>query len=197
MADIGCPSNAAVAFDYLLSRGLRDFQAAGVIGNLQQESKLNPRAFAPSEGAYGIAQWRADRWTSLLGFASRSGRDPWSLALQLDFLWYELSSAPSLGLQSLLASTTVEGATVVFQDGFERCGNCATPERINYARAALFACPMVRPPSTVSKWGALAAALGVAALAVVGYSVYKAARPPEPLPPEPNPFLRPIYRGEL
>jgi hypothetical protein len=43
MADLGCSSNAAIAYDYLVGKGLRDFQAAAVVGNLQWESRLNPR----------------------------------------------------------------------------------------------------------------------------------------------------------
>jgi hypothetical protein len=61
MADLGCSPNAAVAFDYLVGKGLRDYQAAAIIGNLQQESRLNPRAMSPPDPVQpsrGIAQWQ-------------------------------------------------------------------------------------------------------------------------------------------
>jgi tail lysozyme len=188
VADLGCSPNAAVAYDFLVGKGLLDFQAAAVVGNLQQESGLSPLAIAPAEGAHGIAQWRLDRWQSLLAFAAGASRDPLSFDVQLEFLWHELESIPALGLERLRAARTIEEATVVFQDSFERCGNCATPNRIAFARAALFACPTVTRPTAKRSPGTLAAAAGIVALvAAAGYGVYKVLsnRTPEPPPPLP------------
>lgn len=195
MADLVCSPNAAIAFDYLIGKGLRDFQAAAVIGNLQQESGINPRLSAPDPRpsnpaamGRGIAMWGdPGRWQNLLTFAA--GRDPWALDTQLDFLWFEL---PNNGLGALLASTTLEDATIVFQNQFEHPGNPRTENRIAYARSALFACPNVRPPQT-RRIGAVAKALAFGALvAAAGYGVYRAAtRKQEPPPLPPPRFPRP------
>ena len=66
-------SNVASSYDYLRSRGFSPVQAAGVVGNLMAESTtaLDPAAFNPAgggDGAFGIAQWRADRQRNLLNW---------------------------------------------------------------------------------------------------------------------------------
>jgi hypothetical protein len=195
VADLGCPPNAVIAFDFLVGKGLRDFQAAAVVGNLQQESRLNPRAVSPPdpvEPSRGVAQWQPPGWQALLAFASSAGRDPWSLDLQLDFLWHQLESQPELGLGQLFASTTLEDAVAVFQNRFERPNAqlAGTSNRIAYARSTLYACPSIKPPR---RSGVAAAAVGVVALvAAAGYGVYKAmsTRAPEP-EPQPRPVPRP------
>lgn len=175
MADLGCSPNAAVAFDYLVGKGLKDFQAAAVVGNLQVESPgVNPQLAVMDTNnklSRGIAMWQPDRWNALL--ASTAGRDPLALDTQLDFLWNEL---PSHGLQQLLATTTIEDAVLVFQNQFERplASSAHTDRRIAYAQAALYACPAVRPPAPSSKIGVAAIAAGVLSLvAAAGYGIYK------------------------
>jgi hypothetical protein len=196
--DLGVSPNAAVAYDFLVSKGLSCEQAAGVIGNLQLESGLNPRLEAMDTNnkmSRGIAMWQPTRWQNLLTFAA--GRDPWALGTQLDFLWYELQSQPSLGLQQLLATTTAQDATVVFQNRFEnpRADLAHTDKRIAAANAALYSCPTINSPT---RSGSLVAAtVGVFALvAAVGYGTYKilSTREREPdIGPEPPPVFRPNY----
>lgn len=190
MANLGGSPNAAIAFDFLVGKGLSQEQAAGVVGNLQVESWVNPRSDAPdptktdpSARGRGIASWGPPRWRNLLTFAA--GRDPWALDTQLDFLWSEL---PSQGLQELLATNTVEDATVVFQNRFEnpKQGPTAhTDRRIAAAFAALTAYPAIRPPGTTPSWrkGLAATAIG-GALVLFTYGAYKlfAVRDPEPDP---------------
>lgn len=195
MADLGCSPNAAIAFDYLTGKGLSDFQAAAVIGNLQWESGLNPRLEAMDINGLpgrGIAMWQPPRWQNLLTFAA--GRDPRSLDVQLDFLWSEL---PSAGLTPLLASTQLEDAVTIFQDRFEkpRAAYAHTDKRIELARAALYACPPIKPPpNPPRRVGIVAAAAGVVALvAATSYGVYKALGAREPERPEPRPRPVPAF----
>lgn len=200
MADLGCSPNAAVAFDYLVGKGLRDYQAAAIIGNLQQESRLNPRAMSPPDPVQpsrGIAQWQPPGWQALEVYAN--GRDVWSFQTQLKFLWYQLETTPYLGLEQLRAATTLEDAVVAFQDRFERpnAAKAATQNRIAYAQSALYACPGVKPPIKSRSGLVVAAAAGVIALVgAAGYGVYKALsgrqREPEP-EPMPERFFPPPY----
>jgi hypothetical protein len=202
--DLGVSQNAAVAYDFLVGKGLSCEQAAGVIGNLQLESGLNPRLEAMDTNnkmSRGIAMWQPPRWQNLLTFSA--GRDPWALSTQLEFLWYELQSDPSLGLAPLSASTSVADATVVFQNKFEhpRADLAHTDRRIASANAVLFACPAIKPPTRSG--GIIAATVGVFALvAAVGYGTYKILstrereREPE-IGPEPPPVFRPAYRPGL
>jgi hypothetical protein len=77
----GLSQNAAIAYNYLLNKGLNAPQAAGVVGNLMAESfgSLDPAAYNPKgggQGALGIAQWRGPRLKSLLEFAGVNGEQP-------------------------------------------------------------------------------------------------------------------------
>lgn len=199
MASPVCSQNAAIAFNYLTGKGLSSVQAAGVIGNLQAESRLDSRLEAMDTNnkmSRGIAMWQPPRWQNLLTFAA--GRDPKALDTQLDFLWYELQSQPSLGLQQLLTSTTVEDATVVFQNRFEnpRADLANTPSRISFANSAL-ECLTVKPPdSPPSKIGIVAVAVGgLGLVAAAGYGVYQiiARRPVPRRRPRPEYFPPPSY----
>lgn len=147
----------------------------------------------------GIAMWQPTRWQNLLMFAG--GRDPWDLGVQLEFLWHELETDSTLGLDSLRTSPDIARATMVFQDMFERPNHAYahTDRRIAAAQSALYACPaIVAPvPTTTSKRsGIIAATIGAAAIvAAAGYGAYRwlSGRPePRPLPP-PDPTY-PMFR---
>jgi hypothetical protein len=194
VADLGvCASqNAALAYDFLVGKGLSAIQAAAVIGNLQFESGINPQLEAMDTDKLlhrGIAMWGPPRWQNLIAF----GRDPWALDTQLDFLWLELQS---YGLRQLRASTTVEDATTVFQNLFENPNKALahTADRIKLARDALN-CLSVRAPLVAPRGGVAFAAVGVLSLvAAVGYGIYKAFGTREPEPELPPSVFRPTYR---
>ncbi|WBF81241.1 hypothetical protein FMLHJGGC_00190 [Staphylococcus phage BSwM-KMM1] len=44
------------------------------MGNLKQESNLDPKAVNQSSGAFGIAQWMGDRKAGLDKFAKEKGK---------------------------------------------------------------------------------------------------------------------------
>lgn len=51
-------TNPEKVWNYLTgTMGLNDIQAAGVMGNIQQESNFSTTALNPSSGAYGLIQW--------------------------------------------------------------------------------------------------------------------------------------------
>jgi hypothetical protein len=137
-------NNEKAAFDYFLSQGLPNFQAAGIVGNLVQESNVNPNSIQSDGPGRGIAQWSTGgRWDSgnrdsATNFANSQRENVWSLELQLEFIWFELTQY-GYGYQDLRATTNVDAATVVFEDDFEICGQCEETNRINYAREALAA----------------------------------------------------------
>src|SRR5262249_41460320 len=142
------------ACNYFVGKGLTNFQAAGIVGNLDQESGVSPGAVQYGGGpGRGIAQWSVGgRWDTSTNdnaawYASKTGQDVWSLQLQLDFIWYELTSI-GYGYSSLKATTNVTDATTVFQDKFEICGTCDASQRIAYAQAVLPHCAASAP------WGA-------------------------------------------
>jgi hypothetical protein len=141
--------NDKKAYDYFRAKGLTNFQAAGVVGNLDQESGIDPTIsqFGGGPGR-GIAQWSAgERWDGADGdnvvqYAQQHGQSEYSLDLQLDFIWYELTNFGDYGYEDLKNSTTLEQATQAFEDKYEGCvyANfpvCALPMRIQYAQDVL------------------------------------------------------------
>jgi hypothetical protein len=138
-------ANDETAFDFFVGKGLTGFQAAGIVGNLDQESNDDPTAVQSGGPGRGIAQWSAGgRWDTdskdnVLWYASLEGESSTSLQLQLEFTWYELTTFSGYGLGALQASTNVTDATIAFETDFEGCGECDQSNRISYAEAALAA----------------------------------------------------------
>lgn len=138
----GGGNNQKKAFQFFVKDGYTKRQAAGIVGNLMQESgeKVNPRASQAGGVGRGIAQWSTGgRWDSaskdnVVWFAKKKGMSPWSLNLQLKFVKYELDTFSMYGKGPLKKSSTVRKGTVAFQDYFERCGECHTDTRVGYAK---------------------------------------------------------------
>jgi hypothetical protein len=128
--------NVQQAYNYLLGKGLSDFQAAGVVGNLAQESGVNPNSNQSGGGpGRGIAQWTVnERWQGVLALAKQRNKPPTDLGVQLDFLWSEFQGQ---GLSQVKAATDVAGATQAFEQSFERAGTPAMQNRINFAKNVL------------------------------------------------------------
>jgi hypothetical protein len=133
--------NEQAAFNYFVAKGLTAQQSAGVIGNLDQESGMDPTIWQYGGGpGRGIAQWSAGgRWDTDPGdnvAAFANGGNVYDLTLQLDFIWFELTSFPGYGLGDLQAAGTIDDAVIAFQDKYEICGACNSTNRINFAYAA-------------------------------------------------------------
>jgi hypothetical protein len=137
-----------IAFNFFKSKGLTDAQAAGIVGNLDHEGGMNPNQHQIGGGpGRGIGQWSAgERWDTTPGdnvaeYARKEGLSPTSLEAQLGFTWYELNKFSYMGLKQLRAAKTVEEATTVFQDKYERPNKklAHTANRIAHAKAALAA----------------------------------------------------------
>lgn len=126
---VSSSSHAIMA--YLESQGYSRTAAAGIVGNLQQESSLNPNA-----PGGGLAQWIGSRWGALVAWVSSQGLDPNSAAGQLAFLVHEIATGYP-GLQAQLnAAATPGDAAVIFQNVYERPGIPDTSNRVAYANSA-------------------------------------------------------------
>jgi len=91
------------------------------MGNLWQEHKFR------TDGD-GIAQWLGNR---LMGLKQRGNHT--DLAVQLDYIVWELNNTEKQAYTQLKAQSTVEGATIAFQTYYERCGQCMQSQRVQYA----------------------------------------------------------------
>lgn len=144
MAESALSNNEQTAFNYFVAKGLTKAQAAGIVGNLIQESSVNPNAVQYGGGpGRGIAQWSVGgRWDhgtdSVAHYASAHGVSRWALKTQLDFIWWELNNY-GYGFSSLKAATNVTDATIAFEVHYEICGACAQSQRIAYAKQVLAA----------------------------------------------------------
>ena len=182
-------ANDQPAYDYFVGKGLTPFQAAGIVGNLDQESGVDPTSVESGGGpGRGIAQWSVGgRWDTdtndnATSYAQQQGLALLSLQLQLDFIWYELTTFPSYGLAALRATTNVTDATVAFETDFEGCGTCDQSQRVAYAENVLGAFGMTdasapldagggedaATPCTVSATGASGVCLDTSVCASLG-----------------------------
>lgn len=121
--------NETIAWNHFIAAGFSREQAAGILGNLQQE-----HGFKTSDvpGGLGIAQWLGGRRANLIAKGNYL-----DINVQLQFIVEELNGVEGRAMRMLQAATTVEAATIAFQDGYERCGKCMQPTRIAYAYAIL------------------------------------------------------------
>ncbi len=133
-------------WDYLQDKGLNDYAAAGVMGNLRAESALNPKNlensyqkklghtdesytaavdngtytnFVNDKAGYGLAQWTFHaRKQGLLNYVKARGVSIGDLGAQLDYLYVELGKYTAV-IRVLLDAKSVREASDVFMCKFE------------------------------------------------------------------------------
>ena len=140
--------NAQKIWDKLLAAGFTPAGAAGLMGNLQAESGLNPQNlqnscekklgysdaaytaavdsgdydnFVRDSAGFGLAQWTY--WTrkrNLLDYAKSRGKSIGDLEMQLDFLMKELSEGYRAVLTTLKTAASVRAASDAVLLQFER-----------------------------------------------------------------------------
>lgn len=113
--------NKQSAFSYLVAKGYSPSAAAGIVGNLVQESGVNPVVNPGDSGtAHGIAQWRGDRYTGLIDFAKNNNASANELNTQLDYLDNELRGKYGSTFEKVMSAKTPEDAAAAFALGYER-----------------------------------------------------------------------------
>ena len=136
---------------YFTTRGYTPQATAGIMGNMYQESGVNPTVIqGGGKGpAAGICQWEnintgGARWGILKQYADSKGVDWKDLQTQLEYLEMELAGDQSKikvdtytstlvkkrgGLQALKSMTNAEDAMYFFEETFERAGKPNYPRR--------------------------------------------------------------------
>ncbi len=132
---------------FLLGKQLTTEQAAGIMGNIQQESTYKGFPFNPEAeehpgtgtGGIGIVQWTGPRRKSIEAAAAKQGVPVTSLAFQLEYLFQESNARTAKAQygggnewEGLKKQSTVLLATVYWHDNFERSGD--TPEAVRRVR---------------------------------------------------------------
>lgn len=148
-------SNAEIAFNFLVSKGLTVEQAAGIVGNMEVEAPgVNPKAVNPKSGATGIIQWLGGRKDALFAYGKANNTDPLTLELQLRFLWDEANGGESAAFNQFKTDTAndkgANGAAHAaerFDTLYERSEGTTIPQRQQYAREAYNAFASQAPAS--------------------------------------------------
>lgn len=126
----------ATVFNFFVGKGYTDFQAAGILGNMQHESGYQPLRFestpsgvetlandaatkarenqqlAQQTGSYYPAGWGLVQWTpatKIIDPLQAEGKDPNDIMVQLEFLWGQLegeTTSPEKAAGDHLKATT-------------------------------------------------------------------------------------------
>lgn len=121
-------------FEGLGSKPMNKEQAAGVAGNVMQESGFNPSA-VNSIGASGLFQWLGGRKIGLQDFATSQGK-PWDDATtQMQWLAQELNTSHKHVADAMIASSTKDARewAKFWDDYYEISGNDAIDQRMDNA----------------------------------------------------------------
>ena len=149
----GSPNTRRAVWDFFTGMGYSKEATAGIMGNFQQESGIDPKIIqGGGKGpAAGIAQWenynkKSARWADLNKYAQSKGKDWTDLQTQLEFVHKELEgSAPDTytasllkkrgGVEKLKSLTNVKDAVHMFEETFERAGKPMWENRYKYANS--------------------------------------------------------------
>lgn len=111
---------ARAAHHYLQDRhGLSAEAAAGIVGNLMQESGINTHAVGDGGKARGLAQWHPDRWAGVVNAARKAGADPYDTNFQLDYILSEPGESARM-LKRVQGAKTAREAAYAFAQSYER-----------------------------------------------------------------------------
>ena len=139
-------SNAKIIWDYLMKKINNPYGVAGLMGNLQAESGLNPKnlqnscekksgytdqtytlnvdngtytKFATDLYGYGLAQWTS-QGRKLGLYNSKGNKSIGDLTMQLDYLWKELNTSYKIVLKTIKSAKSVKEASDIVLTKFER-----------------------------------------------------------------------------
>ena len=145
-------SNEEKVWNFFAQKGFTAAAVAGIMGNLEQESGIDPKKKQNGGGpGTGLCQWEkkhangGGRWEELVKWAKSEGRDEWDIVTQLDYLWKELSTGYVLdllnrhwgGLDGLKTTKDYKKACDAFEKSFERAGKPNMPNRYKFSEKFL------------------------------------------------------------
>ena len=110
-------------WDYLRAQGFTEIQTAAIIGNMYQESNLNPAKVESNGIGIGLIQWSYGRRENFEAYAKANGKDWTDIEVQLDFFMKEWKSGRQIwgsNKEKFENPYSVTEATEAFCWGFER-----------------------------------------------------------------------------
>jgi hypothetical protein len=131
--------NVKVAFTFFVANGFTPQEAAGIVGNLQEESTndLDP-TIANGSGNYGIAQWGEPRLSAMrLWVSGKEGGDPASLGGQtgkigqLNYIIQELNTSYNNVDKAVKSENTIDAVVHEWNYYYEASGAPDGPRDTN------------------------------------------------------------------
>lgn len=119
----------------LEAKGWSAAAAAGIVGNLVQESGLRTDAIGDGGTSGGLAQWHNERLEALKRFAAARGKEWTDLDTQIDYLDYELHNNERDAGRKLNDAQDAAEAASIFMREFERPEISAAAEDQRVANA--------------------------------------------------------------
>ncbi|MFW6816051.1 phage tail tip lysozyme [Lactiplantibacillus plantarum] len=136
--DKGMEENAKnIAKHWKQKYGATPQAAAGILGVLQLESRLDPKSINSSSGATGLAQWLGGRKDKLEDLAHKENKPATNLGVQLDYLDQELNSSYYASNKQIFKYTDVHKATKAWLMDYE--GMSKNPEQWFLSKRYAFA----------------------------------------------------------
>lgn len=114
----------------LMSMGFTASAAAGVVGNLVQESGLRTDAIGDNGTSGGLAQWHNERLDALKRFAAARGKDWTDLDTQIEFLADEMRTSYADTYAKMQSAELPEIAGQIMTDEYEKPDSASA----NYAQ---------------------------------------------------------------
>lgn len=138
--------NATYVFNFLTSKGWSLNAIAGILGNMEKESTINPAVWqnlneGNTSGGFGLTQWTPA--TKLINWCNNNGYDYTDIDAQLNRIIWELENGEQyyktdsypLSFSEFTKSTdTPENLAYAFMYNYERPEDYNQPERKEYAR---------------------------------------------------------------
>ncbi|HEY1690059.1 MAG TPA: phage tail tip lysozyme [Solirubrobacteraceae bacterium] len=131
----------------LEEHGLRPDAAAGIVGNIGQESTYDTEAgYMGVGGHYGLMQWDQEGQAGLRAYAKKHLESPALPEVQIGYLMQELHGPDASVLAAIQKAKNPQAAARIFEEQFERAGKAEAniPRRESMAAEALRASPHAR-----------------------------------------------------
>lgn len=131
----------AVMSALMMRFALKDFQAAGILGNLGHESggfvHLHEIGAAENEGGYGWGQWTGPRRVEFMRWCVAQKLGWESDEANLGYLVHELTGEYRSTVSALLKCQSLTAAVLAFERNYERAGVPAIGDRVIWGQKAL------------------------------------------------------------
>lgn len=110
-------------YNRLRQNGFTDSEAAGITGNIAQESMFDTEALSKDGyNSHGLVQWTGDRKAHLERFAKENGLDPTDWRTQVDFISEEMNTTERAAFEALRKNPNItpEEAARIVREQYER-----------------------------------------------------------------------------